>query len=190
MGRIRVRKVKGNIPKLSLQTKYMDKSEEYEKLEKNELRVLITNKKVELKYVKTEENLLRLRTEIKLLEDLYKVHCDEGLDKFNEFREEGKESFFTTDLSVEAKCILTRMGYKTPIYTEECIAIAGRIKDTDILDDIRQIVALAIVKEILVHYGANFDEKATLALYDMDEVKFYDCYFTIHKWCERNYWRN
>jgi hypothetical protein len=184
--RVIVRKETKNIPKLA-RNKDLNL---YSDFTKEELKVLINNKRKDCCYVSDELNYQKIRTEIRLLEDLYSIEIIDGVEVFNKYRDENKEVFFTNDLGIESNCILTRMGYKIPLYTEECIKISDRIDDGDILDDIRQTVALAIVKEILEFYGAKFDEQKLLNDYKIDEKKFYDYYLSIHKWCKKNHWKD
>jgi hypothetical protein len=46
----------------------------YKDLEANEISVLITKRRQDLKYLKDEDDIKRVRNEIRLLEDIYKIN--------------------------------------------------------------------------------------------------------------------
>jgi len=189
-GRVIIRKKGCPIPKISISDYYRN-FKIYKDLSLEELVSLISEKRKCLSYTKEEKEVNRIKTEIKLLEDLYTIKRSDSITLFNRYREENKDMFFTSELGVTANCILNYLGYRTPIYTEECIKMAECIdKDKLILGDIQNEVAGCIVKEILEHYNAKFDEQKIIDNYDLDEIKFYDYFTSIHNWCKTHYWRN
>lgn len=188
--RIIIRKKKDPIPKLSISIYYQD-YKVYKDFSLEEITTLISNKRKHCSYAKNENELNRIKTEIKLLEDLYTLKLKGSIKLFNKFRQENKEMFFNTELGVSSHCILCYLNYRTPIYTEECIKIAKCIdKDNIILEDIQMEVAASIVKEILDHYKAKFDEEKIIKDYNLNENEFYKYYLSIHRWCKKNYWLN
>lgn len=187
-GRVIIRKEKEPIPKISI-SGYYQNYKIYRDLTLEEIVTLIGEKRAKCSYAKTEEELNKIKTDIKLLEDLYKIKRASSVDLFNRYRRENKDTFFTTELGILSNCILNYLGYRIPIYTEECIRIAGEIdKNNLILEDIQNEVAAGIVKEILIYYNAEFDEEKIIKDYNIDENKFYDYYLSIHRWCKKNYW--
>jgi len=187
--RIIIRKEKSPVPKLSI-SGYYQNYKIYKDCSLEELVTLIAEKRKDCFYAKTDEELKRIKTDIKLLNDLYTLKLKDSVKLFNNYRQENKEMMFTSELGVASHCILSRLGYRTPIYTEECIKIAECIdRNSEILEDVQTEVAVGIVKEILEHYNAVFDEKKTLEDYNIDENRFYKYYLSIHKWCQKNYWK-
>jgi hypothetical protein len=188
MQRLILRKNKKDIPKLS-KCKYYIQYKIYEGMSRDELVVLIGNKRRDCSFCKDKKELQKIKTEIRLLEDLYTLEVLEGINLFNKYRNEENEILFTTELSIEASSILAYLGYKSPIYIDECIKLSERIDKGDILRDIRLEVAVALVKEILEHYEAIFNEDKVIADYGIDENKLYKYYYSIHRWCKQHYWK-
>jgi hypothetical protein len=186
-GRIIIRKQKEPIPALSKYNYQLYKVCKDASLE--ELTTLISEKRRDCRYAVSEEILKRCKTDIKLLEDLYTIKSKDSVNLFNNYRKENKDLYFTSELGVTSHCILNYLGYKIPLYTEECIKISERIDNgNQIPEDIQREIATCIVKEILEHYNAKFDEERIINDYNINKKRYENYFFTIHNWCKENYW--
>lgn len=157
-----------------------------------EISVLITDRRLKIKYENDFNKIMIYKEDILLLEDVYKIKRAEDIIVLNKWRHENTDMMYTTYLSVKISSILTYLGYLNSLYKEEGIKISEKLYNKKFKDSESDLILLsiAIVKEILYHYRAIFEEDKILKLYNIDEANFYDCYMQVNGWCKKNYWRN
>lgn len=194
---IKLRKRSKPIPNLS--QAFYKEYKLYDELELNDLRVLISNKKKEIKYdlknsnLKQKENYYKFKKDksiIKLIDRIYEIKINEGTDNTQEINIK-EYNWLVYYFSISK--ILNQLGYtNNTLYKEEANLICKsfqKLFEIKFMDSEEKEIILCIVKEILEHYNAKFDEERIIKDYNIDENKFYNYYLSIHKWCQKNYWK-
>ena len=139
-------------------------------------------------YTKEELEFLRQRHKGEYLSRIYKSQYQrlKTLELLN--IEEGA----LADIKDISRDILVKLGYRhNYLYTTEVFNLIERFNQHYGIvlgrTYTRELISIAMIIEVLEYYNSEY--KDLLSLYDIDLQSYLDIQYTLHKWCERYYWK-
>jgi hypothetical protein len=161
-------------------------------LSPNEIQMLISRRKNDIKYIDNNEDLTQIKLEIKLLEDAYKLSTKRYKDGITVSK---IHNFRASSVKSAGQNILNILGFNNnTFYKQEIYYLTDLLLKRFPFNDYNfncynETLATLIVMEILNHYEVKFNEKLLLDIHQIKDTYFFDRLVHLHLWCKEHYWK-